>query len=531
MGATKRSGIAAANDTGTTRGGVGVAAWVIPHVVALVVSALAIQTLVIRALSRGTVIAERILPRILPLSLTLSLPRIRSHTPIPDRSSRRTCGCKVAIVQAESFIAPSRFSLLGRLFLTFLTGTYGRHKEVVQAKTAGAMRCQGETRGAQKPDKLPAAIGNEDTLTPVCETKCEDHLHKQDWADDPNQQAQDEQHTGSEFEICCELCGSVRPWDAHGLEGFSGTVDGPGIVFLPTMGDQHDAHEDAGNRDANIFKNIHGANATNLEGAWPGLWQVNLLQIEARATMNHSEPQTLTVSDSQADHRLDKYIRSQVKGVPATVLFRVMRTKQITVNGAKCKPDQRTVVGDKVRLPTLEVAAEKPTPTGDRKTAEQLARRLSQHIVFEDSDLLVVNKPANIAVHVGSRVKAGVIEALRVLRPKEKKLELAHRLDKETSGLLMVAKNSKMLQHLQGLLRTGAEDIQRYYLAVVSGGVKRTGRQPQRIDVPLRKIGAAAEKGVRMLMLHACRLVVPLPDGEVLDVHAPMPPAWNKLRG
>ena len=223
--------------------------------------------------------------------------------------------------------------------------------------------------------------------------------------------------------------------------------------------------------------------------------------------MNHSEPQTLIVSDSQADRRLDKYIRSQVKSVPATVLFRLMRTKQITVNGAKCKPDQRTVAGDKVRLPALEVAAEKPTPTGDRKAAEQLARRLSRHIVFEDSDLLVVNKPANIAVHVGSGVKAGVIEALRVLRPKVKELELAHRLDKETSGLLIVAKNSKMLQHLGhpiiGDSRYGNPDANR----------------------------VAAEKGVRMLMLHACRLVVPLPDGEVLDVHAPMPPAWNKLRG
>lgn len=313
--------------------------------------------------------------------------------------------------------------------------------------------------------------------------------------------------------------------------------------------------------------------------------------------MNHSEPQTLIVSDSQADRRLDKYIRSQVKGVPATVLFRLMRTKQITVNGAKCKPDQRTVAGDKVRLPALEVARAKPPPAGDRKAAEQLARRLSRHIVFEDDDLLVVNKPVNIAVHVGSGVKAGVIEALRVLRPKEKELELAHRLDKETSGLLIVAKKSKMLRHLQELLRTGGEDIQRYYLAVVSGGVKRPGRQPQRIEVPLRKTGAAtvvdrragqraetkmwvrkpwgtagtlvetqlltgrkhqirvhlqhlghpiigdsrygnsaanraaAEKGVRMLMLHACRLVVPLPDGEVLDLHAPMPPAWNKLRG
>lgn len=223
--------------------------------------------------------------------------------------------------------------------------------------------------------------------------------------------------------------------------------------------------------------------------------------------MNHSEPQTLIVSDSQADRRLDKYIRSQVKSVPATVLFRLMRTKQITVNGAKCKPDQRTVAGDKVRLPALEVAAEKPTPTGDRKAAEQLARRLSRHIVFEDGDLLVVNKPANIAVHVGSGVKAGVIEALRVLRPKVKELELAHRLDKETSGLLIVAKNSKMLQHL------GHPII----------GDSRYGNPAAN--------RAAAEKGVRMLMLHACRLVVPLPDGEVLDVHAPMPPAWNKLRG
>ena len=313
--------------------------------------------------------------------------------------------------------------------------------------------------------------------------------------------------------------------------------------------------------------------------------------------MKHSEPQTLIVSDSQADRRLDKYIRSQVKGVPATVLFRMMRTKRITVNGAKCKPDQRTVAGDKVHLPALEVAEAKPKPAGDRKAAEQLARRLSRHIVFEDDDLLIVNKPANIAVHVGSGVKAGVIEALRVLRPEDKELELAHRLDKETSGLLIVAKNSKMLRHLQGLLREGGEDIQRYYLAVVGGAVKKSGKQPRRIDAPLRKTGAAtvvdrragqqaetklwvkkpwgragtlveaqlltgrkhqirvhlqhlghpiigdsrygdkaanhaaAEKGVRMLMLHASRLVIPLPGGEELDVQAPMPPAWNKLRG
>lgn len=312
--------------------------------------------------------------------------------------------------------------------------------------------------------------------------------------------------------------------------------------------------------------------------------------------MKHSQPQTLIVTDSQAGRRLDKYIRSQVKGVPATVLFRLMRTKQITVNGAKCKPDQRTVAGDEVHLPALEVAAAKPKPAGDRKAAESLARRLSRHIIFEDADLLIVNKPANIAVHVGSGVKAGVIEAMRVLRPEDKELELAHRLDKETSGLLVLAKNSKMLRYLQRMLREREEEFQRYYLAVVGGVLKKRAKQPQRVSVPLRRTGsatvvdrrrgqraetnvwvkkpwgragtlvetqlltgrkhqirvhlqhlghpiigdsrygnpganrAAAEKGVRMMMLHASRLVVPLPDGEVLDVQAPMPPAWNKLR-
>src|SRR5699024_12483379 len=129
--------------------------------------------------------------------------------------------------------------------------------------------------------------------------------------------------------------------------------------------------------------------------------------------MKHSEPQPLIVSNSQAGRRLDKYIRSQVKGVPATVLFRMMRTKQITVNGAKCKPDQRTVAGDKVHLPALEVAEAKPKPAGDRKAAAQLGRRLSGHTVLEDDDLLSVNKPANLAGHGAHGVKAGVIQAAR----------------------------------------------------------------------------------------------------------------------
>src|SRR5207237_7989815 len=144
------------------------------------------------------------------------------------------------------------------------------------------------------------------------------------------------------------------------------------------------------------------------------------------------------------------------KGVPKSHVYRVLRSGEVRVNSGRVRPEYRLQVGDRIRVPPIRIA---PRPA--------LARPSQFPIVFEDAALLVIDKPAGVAVHGGSGVSYGVIESLRASRPQTKVLELAHRLDRDTSGLLIVAKKRSALVELHRMLREG--EVQKVYAAVVKG--------------------------------------------------------------
>lgn len=165
--------------------------------------------------------------------------------------------------------------------------------------------------------------------------------------------------------------------------------------------------------------------------------------------------------------------------MPAGLLFRLLRKGKIRVNGKKVAQNYRIEPGDELTLPPLQAPDAAPSAVPPALTQLVLGS-----IIFEDDHLIVVNKPADVAVHKGTGVPAGVIEALRHARPDVPELELVHRLDRETSGVLLVAKTSRALRYLQRILAEQEHKIKRYYLAVVHGSWP--GRV-QRILAPLRR--------------------------------------------
>ncbi|BAU94706.1 23S RNA-specific pseudouridylate synthase [Corynebacterium suranareeae] len=199
----------------------------------------------------------------------------------------------------------------------------------------------------------------------------------------------------------------------------------------------------------------------------------------------------IEVSAGHADRRIDKFLRAQLKGVPASVIFRQMRKGDIRVNGRKVDPNYRLQEGDRIRLWQMDLPADLPPPVVEKR----IFKAVVDSVLFEDAELLVVNKPAGIPVHGGSGHGAGVIEALRVKYPQERDLELVHRLDRDTSGLLLVSKSTSVLRELQEILRDREEEIYRGYLLKVEGAWPDGLRQ---IDVPLKRTETT---------------VVPHPDG------------------
>ncbi|MBU2426080.1 MAG: 23S rRNA pseudouridine(955/2504/2580) synthase, partial [Gammaproteobacteria bacterium] len=143
--------------------------------------------------------------------------------------------------------------------------------------------------------------------------------------------------------------------------------------------------------------------------------------------------QYIDVDEEYAGQRLDNFLLARLKGVPKSVIYRVIRKGEVRVNKGRIKPEYKLQVGDQVRVPPLVVAAEKDQVS----TKLSLVKNLESHILFEDNDLIVLNKPTGMAVHGGSGLQFGVIEALRALRPTAKFLELVHRLDRDTSGCLL----------------------------------------------------------------------------------------------
>jgi 23S rRNA pseudouridine955/2504/2580 synthase len=165
----------------------------------------------------------------------------------------------------------------------------------------------------------------------------------------------------------------------------------------------------------------------------------------------------LEVGEESAGQRLDNFLLRVLKGVPKSHVYRVVRSGEVRVNSGRIKPEYRLQAGDKVRVPPIRTSAPKPA----------VLRPLALPITYEDEALIVIDKPSGIAVHGGSGVSHGVIESLRAERPQAKFLELAHRLDRDTSGLLIVAKKRSALTALHAMLREG--EVEKVYLAIAKG--------------------------------------------------------------
>jgi 23S rRNA pseudouridine955/2504/2580 synthase len=179
---------------------------------------------------------------------------------------------------------------------------------------------------------------------------------------------------------------------------------------------------------------------------------------KARANTPKPQATTLVVGEESDAQRLDNFLLRRLKGVPKSHVYRVVRSGEVRVNSGRVKPDYRLRVGDKVRVP--------PVRTGIAK-AVSVPRLLDLKVIYEDASLLVVDKASGVAVHGGSGVSHGVIESLRAARPEAKMLELAHRLDRDTSGLLVIAKKRSALVELHRMLREG--EVEKVYVAVVKG--------------------------------------------------------------
>ncbi len=185
----------------------------------------------------------------------------------------------------------------------------------------------------------------------------------------------------------------------------------------------------------------------------------------------------VTIEEEDAGQRIDNFLIRQLKGLPRSHIYRILRRGEVRVNKGRVRPSYRLVAGDCVRIPPVrEAQRERPRPS------RNLLERLEAQVVFEDSHLLIMDKPPGLAVHGGSGVSLGLIEACRAARPDCRRLELVHRLDRETSGLVMLAKRRSSLRMLHELLRTGGVD--KRYLALVRG---RWPSGWKTVQAPLKK--------------------------------------------
>ena len=209
--------------------------------------------------------------------------------------------------------------------------------------------------------------------------------------------------------------------------------------------------------------------------------------IGAKAADGATAPQVrrLVVDEGGEGQRLDNFLLRLLKGVPKTHVYRVIRSGEVRVNKGRAAADTRLALGDEVRLPPVRVAA--PAAAGAPVPAREFG------VLFEDEHLLAIDKPAGVAVHGGSGVAFGVIEQLRRARPAARFLELVHRLDKDTSGVLLLAKKRSALLALQDQFRS--RDIAKQYLALVAGHWPANKKV---IDVALHKtLDAKGERHVR----------------------------------
>ena len=208
------------------------------------------------------------------------------------------------------------------------------------------------------------------------------------------------------------------------------------------------------------------------------------------------EVKTVTVDEDSAGQRLDNFLMRHLKGVPKTHVYRIIRSGEVRVNKGRASADTRVETGDLIRLPPVKLSerAEQKSAAMTKLAADPTAAAWAPAkdfpILFEDEHFLAINKPAGVAVHGGSGVSFGVIEQLRMARPEAKYLELVHRLDRETSGILLVAKKKAALNDLQNQFRE--RETGKTYLAMALGAWPENKKV---LDKPLHKYLLAGKDG------------------------------------
>lgn len=200
-------------------------------------------------------------------------------------------------------------------------------------------------------------------------------------------------------------------------------------------------------------------------------------EYRSTAPAGKSSVRMIKVPEDRAGQRLDNFLLGQLKGAPRSLVYKLVRSGQVRVNGGRAKAERKLEAGDEVRVPPVnlnEIGDKAPPPAG-------FLQRMEAAIVFEDARLLVINKPTGVASHGGSGINHGAIETMRALRP-NLNLELVHRLDRDTSGLLILAKKRSALVELQALLREDHGGIQKRYLTLLAG---RMPDGVMSVDAPL----------------------------------------------
>ena len=186
--------------------------------------------------------------------------------------------------------------------------------------------------------------------------------------------------------------------------------------------------------------------------------------MDSKVQQTKQQVSFVTISEENEAQRIDNFLITYLKGVPKSMIYRILRKGEVRVNKKRIKPEYKLAIGDQVRIPPIRIS-EKTVP--EISTKLNKVADLEKAIIYEDDVILAINKPSGIAVHGGSGLSFGVIEGLRALRPEAKFLELVHRIDRETSGILLIAKKRSALKSLHEQLRL--KQMQKNYLALVKG--------------------------------------------------------------
>ncbi len=194
--------------------------------------------------------------------------------------------------------------------------------------------------------------------------------------------------------------------------------------------------------------------------------------------LNTREVRFVDIEPDHAGQRIDNYLMRELKGLPRSRVYRLLRKGEVRINGRRVKPATRLSVGDRLRIPPVRL------PPESESRSFYIENNIEKTIIYESNVMLILNKPSGMAVHGGSQLAAGVIESLRRVRPRDRTLELVHRLDRGTSGCLMVARKRSYLKLLQAELHR-KERLKKGYLAIVHGAWPA---RRQEINAPIQRV-------------------------------------------